>query len=71
MQLALDFAEKSKDFTAIGCACRGLGEIKTASKETADAASYFKKALEVFQQVNDPYSVEEVQELLKNIGSVS
>lgn len=71
MRLALDFAEKSEDLTAIGCACRGLGEIKTASKETADAASYFKKAIEVFQQADDPYSVEEVQELLKNIGSVS
>ena len=71
MQLALDFAEKSEDLTAIGCACRGLGEIKTASKGTADAASYFQKAIEVFQQAGDPYSVEEVQELLKNIGSVS
>lgn len=71
MQLALDFAEKSEDFTAIGCAYRGLGEIKTASKETEDAASYLKKAIDVFQQACDPYGMEEAQELLKNIGSVS
>lgn len=67
MQLALDYAEKSGDLTSIGCAYRGLGEIRKELEKSADAASYFEKAIEAFRQAGDPYGVEEVQELLKSI----
>ncbi len=64
MNKSLENALMTDDLVAQACAYRGLGEIYATNTATVLAKKAFEQAITVFEQVGDPFGVEEVRELM-------
>lgn len=68
MNQSLDYALQSKDFIAIGCSYRGLGEIYHSQTNRKLGNDYFQKAIKAFEAANDSNAVREVVTMMQNKG---
>lgn len=64
MDKSLKQSLETDDKIAQACANRGMGEIYLALQQKSVAEQYFKKAIELFGDVNDTIGIKEVEVLM-------
>lgn len=64
MSLSIEHAQKVEDQMCLGCALRGMGEIKKAAGDLSAAQSCFEKAVAAFTEAGDLTAVREAEEMM-------
>lgn len=67
LQQALEFAERSGDLVALGCAHRGLGELMASLDKKEEADMQFHSAVRAFEEAGDVQAVKDVNRLHRGL----
>ena len=64
MNLSLEQSLETDDVISQACSYRGLGEIYLALEDTELSNRYFKRAIELFESVEEFEGIKEIEELI-------